>query len=109
MQDAIIAWENILNIVTTTPQDVPTVIQKTGSFGCWFHAIGNGKNILIKEAISNLPSCHPAKNAKIEKSQFLRLYPNYTPWRRGTLDRENAKAGTFISSYAFGLINKFLF
>jgi len=108
MKDANLAWEMILSKVTITPQDVPTIIQKSGSYGCWFHAVGNGSEIKINTSASHTPSCRPAKNAKIEKFQFLKLYPNYVPWRDGTLDRESAKAGTFISSYVFGLINKFI-
>jgi len=101
------AWEKIVKEVTSKPQDVPTIIQKSGSIGKWFHAIGNGEYIIIEAAKSHKPSCRPSYNTKIEITQFVKLYKNYSSWRAGTLNREDAKAGTFISSYVFGLINKF--
>jgi hypothetical protein len=100
------AWKKILVELIEASQDVATV-SKDGLLGKWFHATQNNGFIFIDKAKSHYPSCNLKHNTIITKEIFMKLYPNYAKWRSGALSREEAKAGTFVSSYVFGLINRF--
>jgi hypothetical protein len=100
------AWKKILVELIDSPQDVAT-IYKNGHFGKWFHATQHNGLIFIGNAKSHFPSCNLKHSAIISKEDFIKLYPNYRKWRSGELSREKAKAGTFVSSYVFGLISRF--
>lgn len=99
-------WSKIINSLSQSSHELQT-IRQSGTKGKWFSASAVGDVIEIRQAIHNKPSTAITLPRLINKNEFVSIYPNYYPWRKGIMSRVEASGSSQNSSYIFALINEF--
>ena len=98
-------WKKIVSELYSKPAEIQT-IRLNNSKGVWFLASSRYGIIEINKSQVNKSSSKLKNTRKINKKEFIELYPYYKPWKEGC-SRKSMQGLSLNTSYILALISHF--